>query len=570
MGPGENCPALSRDGRYLSVFESSRARLHVWKLAGAEPQRVFPTPVRAFFSPDSRQLALQEPDGSISLFDLARGTRVRRLPKVPRVNHFAWHPSSRQLALACESFVQVCDLKTGKVLWQKDLAALRYRWAEWHPDGKTLAVEDGEAISLWDVAQDQQIGKLEGIPGGGLNFTFNPAGTVLVNTGWAGILSLWDPLAGRQLFATQTRMQNPAPQFSDDGRFLAATQHDQKLCIWEMAAGNEYRNLMASPLKGKRSYRSVAISTEGRFLAAGADGGIALWDLPTGKELAFLEGSPFNFVAFEHGSPPKGVEERPEATLLTMEVNGLFRRPIRGEPGTGAVHIGPAQRLPVPGANAHFVQSRDGRVLASAQGQGALVWHTDRPDQLIKLEPHDDVRKVAVSPNGRWVATGRFSYPGGAKIWEVGPMGKPPTKGPTYKLVKDLPGGGNFCWPVFSSDGKRLLTSGAAEMGPVRRWEVEIWVEIPFKEPIEGIVATFSPDGKLVVLETGLGVARLIDADTGKEYARLEDPNQHRADHFAFTPDGTKLVCATGEGYCVHIWDLQAIRRVLAEMNLDW
>ena len=33
--------------------------------------------------------------------------------------------------------------------------------------------------------------------------------------------------------------------------------------------------------------------------------------------------------------------------------------------------------------------------------------------------------------------------------------------------------------------------------------------------------------------------------------------------HCAFTPDGTKLVCATGDGYCVHIWDLQAIRREL-------
>ena len=195
VGPGDNCPTLSRDGTYLSVFESSRARLHVWKLAGAEPPRVLdePTFVRAFFSPDSRQLALQDPDGSISLFDLATGTRVRQLPKVPRVNHFAWHPSGRQLALACNNFVQVHDLETGKVLGPKNLAAVRHRWAEWHPDGKTLAVEDRDGISLWDVAQDQQIGKLEGIEGAGLNFTFNPAGTVLANTGWAGILEPLGP-----------------------------------------------------------------------------------------------------------------------------------------------------------------------------------------------------------------------------------------------------------------------------------------------------------------------------------------------------------------------------------------
>ena len=168
-------------------------------------------------------------------------------------------------------------------------------------------------------------------------------------------------------------------------------------------------------------------------------------------------------------------------------------------------------------------------------------------------------------------ATGLWEYPGGAKVWEVGPMGKPPTNDPMYKLVKDLPGGGKYCWPVFSPDGKRLPTSCVAGMGPVRRWEVGTWTEMPFQEPIEGQNAAFSPDGQLVVLETGSGVARLIDADNGKEYARLEDPNQHRTAQFAFTPDGTKLVCATGiEGYCVHIWDLQAIRRELAEMGLDW
>jgi WD40 repeat protein len=124
---------------------------------------------------------------------------------------------------------------------------------------------------------------------------------------------------------------------------------------------------------------------------------------------------------------------------------------------------------------------------------------------------------------------------------------------------------------VFSPDGKRLLaTAVVATILPVRRWEVGTWVEMPFKEPIEGQNAAFSPVGKLVVLETGFGVARLIDAETGREYARLEDPDQHRATHFAFTPDGTKLVCASGDGDCVHVWDLQAIRRQLAEMGLDW
>ena len=573
ISPGDHRPALSPDGGYVTVFDAGRGRVYVWKLAGADLPRVLNVPAvwDACFSPDSRQLALQEPDGAFSLFDLATSTMVGRLPKLP-LSCLAFDPGGRRLAVACASFAQVLDLETGKVFWQKKLAARGSRFAQWHPAGKTLAVADGDGISLWDVAQDKQTGRLEGIPGGGIAFSYNPAGTLVASNGWAGILSLWDPFTGRRVFSTHARLHNSAwaPQFSTDGRFLAATQDGGKLRIWEIAAANEYRTLAASPLKGKRAYRSAAITPDGRLLAAGADGGFALWDLPTGKELAFLEGSPFNYVAFENRPAGKVVAQAHEVTLLTMEVDGLFRRPIRAEPGSGTVHVGAAQRLPVPAADAGFAQSRDGRVLAFAQlHHGALVLHADQPDKPIRLETNEDIRNVAVSPDGRWVATARWDYPGGAKIWELTRTAEPSTKGLTYKLVKNLPCG-VASKPVFSPDGKRLLTYAGVAIRPIHRWEVGTWVENPFPERIEGLRAAFSPDGKIVVLETGAGAARLIDADTGREYARLEDPAQDVINGFVFTSDGRTLVCPMGDMCCVHIWDLQAIRRELADMELDW
>jgi WD40 repeat protein len=326
---------------------------------------------------------------------------------------------------------------------------------------------------------------------------------------------------------------------------------------------------LASPLKGKRAHGNISISRTGRFLAAGVNGGYVLWDLQTEKELAFVEGSLSNTVEFGHRKAPGKEGEKQEETLLVMQDKGLFRQVIYSEHESGGVRLGPAEKLPGPGVGRHYSQSQNGQVLASIQSQGVLVLHADEPHQLIKLEGHEDVRRTAVSPDGNWVATGRFSLPGGARIWQAGPTSDPAVKGLTYKPVKDLPAGGG-CLPVFSPDGKRLLTSPVTTTLPVRRWEVGTWIEVPFKEPIEGQNAIFSPDGKLVVLETGTGVARLIDANTGREYARLEDPDQHRTGQFAFTPDGAKLVCATVNGYCVHIWDLQAIRQHLATLGLDW
>ena len=262
ISPGNYRPALSPDGGYVTVFDAGRGRVYVWNLARADVPRVLNVPAvgDACFSPDSRQLALQEPDGAISLFDLATSTMVRRLPKLPSVCNLAFHPGGRRLAVSCSSFAQALDLETGKVFWQKNLAARSSGWAQWHPAGKTLAVGDGDGISLWDVAQDKQTARLEGIAGGGIAFSYNPAGSLLASNGWAGILSLWDPLPGRQVFSTHARLRTPAAaaQFSTDGRFLAATQDGGKLRIWEIAAPNEYRVLAASPLKGKRC---IATST---------------------------------------------------------------------------------------------------------------------------------------------------------------------------------------------------------------------------------------------------------------------------------------------------------------------
>ena len=54
--------------------------------------------------------------------------------------------------------------------------------------------------------------------------------------------------------------------------------------------------------------------------------------------------------------------------------------------------------------------SQDGKVLALPRyNQGALLWSRDRPGGPMPLGPQGDVRSCAVSPDGRWVATGSHS-----------------------------------------------------------------------------------------------------------------------------------------------------------------
>src|SRR5262249_58307272 len=120
-------------------------------------------------------------------------------------------------------------------------------------------------------------------------------------------------------------------------------------------------------------------------------------------------------------------------------------------------------------------------------------------------------------------------------------------------------------WVAFSPDGKWLGTSG----GGLRLWAVDGWRPGPV---IGGDHFAFSPDpdGSLLAVETGIGEVRLVDPESGREYARLEDPNQDRSG-ISFSSDGTRLVTTcTNDSNVVHVWDLRAIRAELAKLDLDW
>src|SRR5262249_40299763 len=64
---------------------------------------------------------------------------------------------------------------------------------------------------------------------------------------------------------------------------------------------------------------------------------------------------------------------------------------------------------------------------------------------------------------------------------------------------------------------------------------------------------------------------RLLEPETGREFARLEDPNLEAYPWVGFSPDGTRLITTTSvKARGVHVWDLPALRARLKEMDLDW
>jgi WD40 repeat protein/tetratricopeptide (TPR) repeat protein len=543
----------SNDGRYLAT--ANGGTLKVWHFPRRQAVAALPPVANRTshsFSPDSRQLAVTTRDSMLTLYDLASGRQVKRMNLGGVFGELSFHPKQRWLAMASGNRIRILDLETGQKLGEDLVHPARAYCLVWNPDGRSLAAAcDNGKIYVWDLAARRPTAVLEGSRNAVVHLIFNRAGDLLASSGWDGMLRFWHPRTGKQVFSTPGDIL--AYSFSPDDRQIAARidgASGSEFGLWEVAAFREYRTLVHDPVPTgddqKPSYYSCSLHPNGRWLAMAMVDGVRIWDLPSGRQLAWLPIGQTGGVWFE-----------PSGALLTNGASGWWRWPLHADGTTGSrLRIGPPDLLPVPSSFNRFSGSHDGRVLAVPFGDGAQVLHADRPYQPIQLVPHDNVFGVSVSPDGRWVATG--SHHGtGIKVWEAA----------TGRFVKDLLVEHHMCGPNFSPDGRWLATF-TADDNRCRLWTVGSWEPGIHFPTVSG--ADFLADSRVLASPIVLGVLALIDPATGREYVRLEDPNQDDSRSFMLTADGSQLVTSSYLGLAIHVWDLRLIRQQLAELGLDW
>jgi len=71
-------------------------------------------------------------------------------------------------------------------------------------------------------------------------------------------------------------------------------------------------------------------------------------------------------------------------------------------------------------------------------------------------------------------------------------------------------------------------------------------------------------------MDTRYGAIRLVDPATGREFARVDHPEQDPARWLCFSGDGVHLASVIWSQQSTHVWDLRAIRAELARLGLDW
>jgi serine/threonine protein kinase/WD40 repeat protein/Flp pilus assembly protein TadD len=545
FGGGETWPRLSPDGRYVALFDGGK-RVKVWDVRdpSGPPFLEESSCLLPDFSFDSTRIAYGCEDGSIVVRSLAPMRPAQRLALGALPRGMAFSPLDARLAVSADRGIRIFDVQSGAAV---DLPHnFPFERLAWHPEGSYLAAvsQDERRIIVWDVAARRPIAQLEGYKNGGVHLAFDASGDLLASTGWEGMLRFWEFRSGKQLFRTPGDWR--CLRFGAKNPLLAAeTQLGRpELRLHSVTPGREYRTLLhaSAPSDGIAEYYAGSIDPHGRMLAVAMRDGVRIWSLDSGDEIGFLR---LGFVG--------GVWFLASGALLTHGPAGLLEWPVQADRASShVIRLGPPRSFRLTGNVGPIIASSDGRLLACSDANGTLVMDRDRSHTLIRLVPEEDVGSIAFSPDGQFLATGSHRGPG-AKVWDS----------KTGKLLKDLPVG-IMCPVAFSPDGRWLATSG----GGCRFWKVGSWEEGPFVGGQSHLA--FSPDGKLLATETGSGGVRLVDPETGEDLARFEDPNQDRATWLAFTPDGARLVTTNTDSGSIHVWDLQSIRRGLAELGLDW
>jgi WD40 repeat protein len=550
---------FSPDGKLLATRSEPRygVPLQVWDLGG--PRRLLTVPASGQwyygdfdFSPDSRVLATGRTDGSIALYDVRSAQLVKCISPGPPPKYVRFHPAGHRLAVCRGPQVEVLDL-AGRVLLRLRPPALNHQPSTtvvaWSADGELLANGGTDGVAhVWMAGTGQHLARCTGHRLDVVHVAFSHGGDLLASASWDATTRLWDPCTGRQLVVAD----GFAEHFSRDDRWLGVELSGPRVGRWEVATGRECRPLYAPQAGG--GIHALDIHPDGRLLAAAADGGLHLRDLATGKILCTAPLRRTQSASFDSSGH----------SLLTSGAAGVYRWPIRPDPSSRCQRLGPARALPLPPEcrPGPCAQSRDGLrlVLPGSSTRDAIVTDLDGGHRACRILKHPgNLCCLAMSPNGRWVATG-IMHGYVSKVWDAR----------TGRLLKDIPS--RNAQVLFSPDN-RWLGVGTGQEYALHQVEEDAW---PCGQRLyrdnggdgPGPMA-FSRDSRTVALAHSPWSIKLWDLDGQRELATLAAPVPELLSCLYFSADVGVLVCGTQVG-TIHVWDLRRLRARLREMGLDW
>jgi serine/threonine protein kinase/WD40 repeat protein len=548
---------FSPDGRYLTApYHAPRdatRRVTAWEVATGR-EAVLETGRMRYgsfaYSPDSRYLAIGMFEQAIHLYDLEEGKRIEppiRTDLEPF--NLSFSPDGDQLAYSSpdQARFEVVNLLDRSC--QKISAPDVVYTFEWGPDGKVLAggTRDG-TVYQWETDDFTLLPeKFEGHRDTVIRVLFNHRGDRLVTSSWDSTIRFWDVASQRELLRTYGGLVQ-GNQFSADDRYVGFTSPRDEFGIWELL---DTGPLLVLTSEAKVRNGVEFSRTQPHLLVAASEKGVEVWDSLSGRPVANLPiGETVQTAVTTDGT-----------VLFTAGPQGLRRWPvIRNSDDPNRWSLGGSETLdPSPAFRVRLAD--DGRWAIVNLNDKAWALDLEQPASRLEFGPQPDLHEVAVSPDGRWVATTSWAFGRGIQVWDR----------LTGQLARDLGSPGDIRpagTAAFSPDGTLLAT---VSMSGRAVWRVGPWEQVHFvpHDSEEGWPgsAVFSFDNRMLALPFSRRSVQLVDPLTGRQLAVLEAPEAITIGHSAFSPDATRLAIAVDDQ--IQLWDLRQVRQELARLGLD-
>ena len=259
-------------------------------LAKTLPGDFFPVTAIAL-SPNGKILASGSMNGSIQLWNIATGSKIRTLQgHSDRIESVAFSPDGKTLASGSnDETIKLWNVATGTEIGSVQGSFFSVYSVTFSPNGKTLVSGSSDGtIKLWDVSTTKEILTLLGHTAKVSAVAFSPDGKILASGSDDRIIKLWNVATAGEILTFDGHSDRVGSvAFSPDGRILASGSSDKTIKLWNVGTGTEIRTLTGH----SNGVGSVAFSPNGKILASGSDDNtIKLWNVATGTQIHTLTG----------------------------------------------------------------------------------------------------------------------------------------------------------------------------------------------------------------------------------------------------------------------------------------